>query len=166
MSRRRTLYLGIIAVLIAGNVWRWLPHQEPSFGSSDRHHFRPRDFVLYAAPPSERMAAHRDLFAPKRAPAPRPAHVVLHVAPPRIKSPQELASDAARAELAAIKVLGIVIHGDKPVAYVTQGGSQTSIVRVGDVVGGHFTVTAISVGSVELEDTITNFRGRIPVSGK
>ena len=83
---------------------------------------------------------------------------------PPPKSPEELEAEAARAEFAQIKLVGVIIHDAKFRAYLTRG-EQTYLASMGDAVA-RFTVTAIKAESVKLHDPRTQVGGEIPVLGK
>jgi len=169
MTRKQVMIFGAIVVLIALNVWRWLPESDPVAISRD------------AASPSEveslalRVAdagiasqpMRRDLFyrvAPEQRttgdanPARRPA-----TPPILVKSAEELALEQAQTEFAGIHVIGIVFRNGRGQAYLEAAG-KSELVGVGDNFGS-FKVTAIRQDAVELSGVDTTAGGRIPLAG-
>ncbi len=128
--------------------------------------FRPEDFDLKisAAGTEKAQATRRDLFRPKVVLVAKPVKKMDKPPEPPPKTPEQLAEEAARAELTQIKLVGVVFRGSKGQAYLTQG-DQTFLVIVGDKVGNRFTVDVISVNAVQLSDSSTQVRGTIVVSG-
>ena len=169
MKRQHLLLGGGAALLVALNLWQWLPSGDsPTSPASPRAAgtFQPDDFRLRmtASVPTEPGAGRRDLFQPKRPPAPPVKKVEAPQAPPP-KTPEQLAEEAARAEFAQIKLVGVVFRGKEGQAFLVKG-DQVFLAEVGDKVGQRFTVESIGTDKVQLKDSSTNVSGQIPVSGK
>jgi len=172
--KHRYLWLAI-AILLLGvlNLWQW---KTPASAARERGRtiagaVRPDDFQLkvgLAAPESASSA--RNLFQP-RLPAPvapvrkKPELKVEAPPPPPAKTPEQLAEEAARAELGQIKLVGVVFRGEKGQAFLVKG-DQVYMVNTGGKVGERFEVEAIRADSIQLKDPATRVNGQIPVSGK
>lgn len=171
MERQHLILIGAISLLVAGNVWYWWPSAAPSaarptVAGSGGAAFIANDFRLRATSGAGGEASkqvHRNLFQPKitvvRAP-PKPK------GPPEPppKTPEQLAEEAARAELSQYKFLGAVFREDKGQALVMRG-DEMHAVWTGDKIG-RFTVEKIATESIALRDALTNVAGTIPLSGK
>lgn len=170
MKRRQTVFLAIILLLAGLNIWHWWPRagEIPRMeAAASARHFTTEDFALKMPPGIEGKHARprRDLFRPKTVvmrPVPKKANNP-SVPPP--KTPEQLEEEAARAELAQIRLVGVVFRGDKGQAYLVRG-DEAYMVFAGDKVGSRFTVEAIVADAVELRDPATNVGGKIPISGK
>jgi len=108
----------------------------------------------------------RDLFrmenpAPKRKPAPV-APVVVPALPPE-KSPEEIAAEAARADLSKFRFLGYLTDGDRSL-FLSKDG-ETFIVKSGDRVLKNYTIKDAGKDYVILLDTATQVEVRIELSG-
>jgi hypothetical protein len=110
---------------------------------------------------------NRDLFrmenpAPKRQPAP-----VAPVAPPPPtapeKTPEELAAEAARADLSKFRFLGYLTDRDRSLFLSKEG--ETFIVKSGDRVLKNYTIKDAGKDYVVLFDTVTQVEVRIELSG-
>lgn len=110
---------------------------------------------------------NRDLFrmenpAPKRKPAP-----VASVAPPLPtvpeKTPEELAAEAARADLSKFRFLGYLTDGDRSLFLSKEG--ETFIVKSGDRVLKNYTIKDAGKDYVLLFDTVTQVEVRVELSG-
>jgi type IV secretory pathway VirB10-like protein len=176
----RHLALGAaVAALALANFWRWSTPQEPpreraAAGSSA---FRADDFQLrvgFVAPDAPPVA--RNLFQPRLPPAPPPAKKVEVAAPPPPPPPpapegpppktaEQLAEEAAQAELKQIRLVGVVFRGDKGQAFLVKG-DQLYMVNAGGKVGERFMVEAIRADSIQLKDPASRVLGQIQVSGK
>jgi hypothetical protein len=167
MNRRHLLFGIAVLLLIALNLAQWLPAtngktaRSPAAGATG---FRPEDFQLKIGFEPSQAGATRDLF---RLPSPPPLAVkkVELPPPPLPKTPEQLAEEAARAELSQLKLIGVVFRGDKGEAFLVKG-DQTYLVHMGEKVGERFVVQSVSTESVTLKDPRTNVTGQIPVSGK
>ena len=93
----------------------------------------------------------------KRSPAKAPE--------PPPKSPEELEREAAQAELAQFRCVGVAFRGSRAQAFLVKG-SETFLVSPGDKVGNRFIVDKIASDSVSLQDPNTGVTGQIAVSGK
>ena len=154
------------------NLWQWrspggAERERPSGPTGS---FRAEDFQLkvgFAA--AESAPGGRDLFQPRRPPAPRPvAKKVEAPAPPPgppPKTPEQIAEEAARAELGQIKVVGVVFRRNRWQAFLVKG-EQLYMLHTGEKVGERFQVEAIRADSIQLTDPATRVSGQIPVSGK
>jgi hypothetical protein len=172
--KHRYLWLAI-AILMLGvlNLWQW---KAPAGATRERGRaiagaVRPDDLQLkvgLAAADSARTS--RNLFQP-RLPAPvAPARKKVEPKveappPPPAKTPEQLAEEAARAELGQIKLVGVVFRGEKGQAFLVKG-DQVYMVNTGGKVGERFEVEAIRPDSIQLKDPATRVNGQIPVSGK
>lgn len=164
----------IILLLLGANIWYWWPRtgKLPMESSLTMRHYQAEDFALKISPGSDNqhMRRQRDLFRPKLAVAPKAVtpRVAVKQPPkppePPPKTPEQLEEEAARAELAQIKLVGVVFRGERGQAYLTHG-DQAYMVFAGGKVGERFTVETIASDSVQLKDPKTNVTGRIPMSG-
>jgi hypothetical protein len=82
-----------------------------------------------------------------------------------VKSPEELAKEAAEAELAKIRCVGISVRNERFQAYIINAG-EPSLISKGDKVGSRFVVENIVSDGVVLQDAATGVRGTISISGK
>lgn len=181
---RRAAFAGVIIVLIALNVWRWWPDEKPTrsagpgpVASSTAEQLR---LSLKVTGDASAPAAVRDIFQsrepslpalPVAKPEVEPVVQVVPVEPPPPvviepppKSPEQIAEEAARAELSQIKLVGVIFRNAKGQAYLSKG-DQTYLVSLGDSVA-RFTVTSITAESVKLFDSQTQVGAEIPVLGK
>jgi Tfp pilus assembly protein PilP len=167
MTRQRSILSGLVLLLIGVNVWYWWPWRGEDSrmeNSPAARRFLVEDFAVKAPHAAERSKPmRRDLFQPKPVAVAKPA--MKGPPPPPPKTPEQLAEEAARAELAQIKLVGVIFRGGRGQAYLVKG-DQTFLVFAGDKVGGRFTVEIIAADAVQLKDPATNVAGRIPVSGK
>jgi type IV secretory pathway VirB10-like protein len=175
----RHLALGVVVVaLAAANLWQWSPPQEKprERAAAAASAFRADDFQLrvgFVAPDAPPVA--RNLFQPRLPPAPPPAKKVEAAAPPPPPPPppagpppktaEELAEEAAQAELKQIRLVGVVFRGDKGQAFLVKG-DQLYMVNAGGKVGERFLVEAIRADSIQLKDPGSRVLGQISVSGK
>ena len=169
MFSRRIILIGGVLLLAGVNLWYWWPRNasEPKMGPAlTSPRFQAEDFVVRSAPSAENRykAPRRDLFQPKAVAKPAPKKVDAPPPPPP-KTPEQLEEEAARAELAQIKLMGVVFRGGKGQAYFVKG-EQTYLVSEGDVIDQRFKVETIAADSVKLKDPKTSVAGTVPVSGK
>lgn len=164
MNRRQILLGALVGLLVATNLIYWWPRssENPKMTGTTppRERFEAEDFRLRLAR-EENIKMHRDLFRPRV--VVDPARVTRPSVPPP-KSPEQLAEDAARTELAEYQVAGVVFRGQRGHAYLVRG-SQKYLVTDGDRVGERFTVVSIAADAVQLRDPNTNVSGRLPVAG-
>ncbi|HKQ31279.1 MAG TPA: hypothetical protein VJS66_08345 [Burkholderiales bacterium] len=168
MNRRYVLFGAAVAILVLLNAAQWLA---PTNGKTARlpataaTGFRPEDFRLKIGFEPPRPGTTRDLFRVWLPPAPVQIKKVEQPPTPPPKTPEQLAEEAARAELIQLKLVGVVFRGDKGQAFVVKG-DQTFLVHSGEKVGERFVVQSVTTDSVTLKDPKTNVTGQIPVSGK
>jgi hypothetical protein len=167
------LILGIAVVLLAVlnlRQWNGADTVKPDRPAGPTGSFRSEDFQLrlgFATVESSRSG--RDIFQPWRPSA--PPLVVKKIEPPPPppgpppKTPEQIAEEAARAELGRIKVVGVVFRGEKWQAFLVKG-DQLYMVHTGEKVGERFRVEAIRADSIQLLDPATRVAGQIPVSGR
>lgn len=170
MTRRNIAFAAAALILGGLNLVNWLS------GGADRSQSRVAnapvvnadDFRIRGAEPAPALsvATKRDLFQPKLAAvAKTPKKVAAAVPPaPPPKTPQELAADAARAELAQFKFVGVVFRGDRGQAFFVKG-DQVFLAVVGDKIGDRFVLEKIDPHSAVLTDSATNVSGQLLVSG-
>lgn len=129
--------------------------------------FQAENFHLEMVAPSSEAEAkpYRDPFQPKFASLLPVQKSITKAPPPLLKTPEQLAEEAARAELAQIKLMGVVFRGDQGQAYLVKG-EQTYMVFAGETIGERFRVETIHPDSVQLLDPATQVSGQILVSGK
>ena len=166
---RRALLMGTgVALLVALNLWNWWPGtpEQTREAAVPASGFRPDDFRLKieAVPESGTASAARDLFQPRRPPPP-PVKKVDAPPPPPPNTPEELAEEAARAELAQFRLVGIVLRAGRAQGFLMKG-EQSFMVTAGDRAGDRFTVESITTEGVVLKDPRTWVSGQIAVSGK
>ncbi|MFL6622144.1 MAG: hypothetical protein ACJ8NR_05955 [Sulfurifustis sp.] len=166
--KRPYVLLALVAAMLSVNVWYWWPSR--SGVSADRRtaaRWTPDLLRVKVALDTEKRAPlHRDLFHPKLAivKAPPPPKPEPPPGPPP-KTPEQLAEEAARAELTQIKLVGIVFRAEKGEAFLVKG-DQAFIVHRGDKVGERFAVESVSADAVLLKDPATQVSGKITVSGR
>ncbi len=176
---RRLGLTGVVVLLVVLNVWRWWPDAAPALragqtqsASPDAQHLR---LSVRVAAEDALPTATRNIFQlreppapvskPKAAPVQQPAPVApVQVQEPPPKTPEQIEEEAARAELAQIKLVGVIFRNAQGQAYLSRG-DQTYLVSLGDPVA-RFTVTSITAESVKLHDARTQVGGEIPVLGK
>ncbi len=169
MSRQQKLF-ALVVVLVAANLWSRSSAHRPASEQRDStgEGVSVADLTVNAAFTGSRSAGpmHRDIFQ-TRAREERPATLQKTVASPAEprKSAAQMEEEAARAELAKIRLLGVVVREGKAQAYLAQG-AETYLAFEGDTVGGRFVVESVAVDSVELKDRMLNIRGRVPISGR
>jgi hypothetical protein len=171
--KHRYLLLGIAILLLGAlNLWQWKspggPERERS--SAPAGSFRPDDFQLKVGfATSESVRTGRNLFQPRLPPPPpvvRKVETKVEPPPgPPPKTPEQLAEEAARAELGQIRLVGVVFRGEKGQAFLVKG-EQLYMVHTGGKVGERFQVEAIRPDGIQLRDPATRVNGQIPVSGK
>ena len=176
----RHLALGAaVAALAAANLWRWSAPQEkpPERVAAQASAFHAEDFQLrvgFVAPDAAPPA--RNLFQPRLPPPPpAPKKVEVVAAPPPPPPPvpegpppktaEQLAEEAAQAELKQIRLVGVVFRGEKGQAFLVKG-EQLYMVNAGGKVGERFLVEAIRPDSIQLKDPASRVLGQIQVSGK
>lgn len=108
----------------------------------------------------------RDIFrmenpAPKPKPAPAPVVPVLPPVPER--TPEEIAADAARADLAKYRFLGYLTDRDNTL-FLSKDG-ELFIVKTGERLGKSYQVKEAGRDNVVIMDTITHVEVRVELSG-
>jgi Tfp pilus assembly protein PilP len=166
---RRYLLLAVVAAALCLNLWYWWPASP--LASVDKRStgegWSLDTLRVNVAIEVEKSApSRRDLFQPRIiiAKAPPPKAVTPPPGPPP-KTPEEMAEEAARAELAQIKLVGIVFRGEAGEAFLVKG-DQVFIVRSGQKVGERFAVESVGADTVSLKDPSTRVSGKLSVSGK
>lgn len=163
--KHRTLFLVIAGVILALlNVWRWtvgstarpagpaiaIPGVETSADDLTLQ-------VVSAATPGTSTVV-RDLFRPKLAAVKRAPRVVKKEPPP--KTPEQLAEEQARAELAQMKLLGVVFRAGQGEAFLLSNGA-TVAAQTGSRIGDRFVVERITPESIEVRDPQTQVSGQL-----
>ena len=170
MNRRQVILSVMVGILGLANIWYWWPARpaqktEPAAESLSRQ-FRLEDFQIKTLPPAPDTPMERDLFFPKYVPPPRsrPKPPPPPSGPPP-KTPEELAREAAQAELSQFKCMGVLFRDGKGQAYLVNG-DQIFLAVQGQKVGDRFIVDKITPEGVLLRDPATDISGQVPVSGK
>lgn len=171
MNRQKSVYAALVALLLGANIWYWWTpaatgvKREPRVVGQEE--YRNEDFRLRLGMAVDETAGRvqRDLFHPKVEVVKKPVAVAAKPPEPPAKTPEELAQESARAELAQYKLVGVVFRNGKGQAFIVRG-DQVYLVLPGEKVGERFTVEKIAADDVELRDPATNVSGKIPVSGK
>lgn len=175
----RAWLAAVVVALVALNVWRWWPADAPQRQSAERRPVAmdtqavrlavraPSDAAL---PPVARniFAFGKEARAPQAKPRPAPPRpavlpVAVETGPPP-KTSEEIEIEAAQAELAQLKLVGVIVRDAKPSAYFAWG-DRTYMVSAGETVA-RFTVTAITPDGARLHDARTRVDRVIPVLGK
>lgn len=172
MTRRYSIYIGLIALLAVINVGRWSLHGTPWDKAANAHgkNFAPEDFRVRADSSAPLAAPRRDLFdaAGKTSASPSVQVVKRPAVPAEVKhqAPDpNSATEEASAELARFKLLGVVFRAGTGQAYVAHD-KENVMAHGGDTVFNHFVVDKILVDAIDLRDLKTNLSRRIPISGK
>lgn len=168
MKRRYSIYLGLIAILVAIIIGRWWIHAVKAGGASATHGkiFLPEDFRLRVESSDTLVAQRRNLFQPAgkvamRIPLLRHGRATVNT----VVQPQLKQAEAADAEFGKLKLLGVVFHAGRAQAYLALD-KENVIALAGDTIFGRFSVDEVGVDAVNLRDLKTNLSRRIPVSGK
>ena len=119
MSQGKSRKLAIVAMillLVGLNVWRWWPDsaEKPAASRIDARDggslrgYRLSEFEVHALPVDVPPPLQRDLFHPKLAPR-LVKKVIIKKTPvkPKAKSPEQQAREAAQAEFAQIRCVGV-----------------------------------------------------------
>ena len=163
MKNRRILIIAAVVILAGLNLWRWWPAAEKPASRQAKIAadvpLRVEDFTIQGLPSGKTGPALRDLFQPKR---PVAVKAVLPKQPPGPppKTPEELEREAAQAELAQFRCMGLVFRGGKAQALIT-AGSQSYMVGAGEQVGKRFVVDKIEADGVWLKDPNTGIGGAV-----
>ena len=169
MKHRKWAIGAVVLALVALNAWRWWPAGSAKPGVvrvtvSPSAAFRPEDFEIRVLPADPHGPMVRDLFRPKPVAKPVAKASAKPPAPPP-KSPEELEREAAQAELAQFRCVGVAFRGGRAQAFLVRGG-DTFLVSPGDKVGNRFIVDKIAADAVALRDPDSGVTGQIAVSGK
>lgn len=169
MKHRKWIVAAAVLALVALNIWRWWPAGSAKPGGmpmtvSPSTAFRPEDFEIRALPAEPPGPMLRDLFRPKPVAKPVAKGSAKASAPPP-KPPEELEREAAQAELAQFRCVGVAFRGGRAQAFLVKGG-ETFLVSPGDKVGNRFIVDKIEADAVTLQDPGSGVVGQIAVSGK
>ncbi len=168
MSRQRKL-LALVVLLMAANFWRMSSGHHPAQERAPaKEGISVADLTVNAAFTGSRSAGpmRRDVFQMRvreERPATTQRTTTSPVEPPKSAAQKE--EEVARAELAKIRLLGVVVREGKAQAYLAQG-ADTYLAFEGDTVANRFVVESAAEDSVTLKDQILNIRGRIPISGR
>lgn len=167
MSQRKTILIIFIVILVAINIWRWWPSsgspEKIAKSHSGNTSYRAEDFQVRMLAKAEKQPKNgRDLFRPK---VKKLVKQRKKPKGPPPKTPEQLAEEAARAELATIKCIGIAFKDGKGKAFMSIGG-QTQLVAEGGRIGSRFIVVKITTDKVEVHDPSTKVTGQIPVAGR
>jgi hypothetical protein len=160
--------LAAVMLLVALNVWRWWPSTQvpPEKAGGAAAVFHLEDFEMESSFSSRSEdPLSRDIFHPKIIVVPKP---VMKAAPkdsPPVKSPEELAYEAAQAEFSQIRCVGVSVRDNRFQAYLFSQGAHF-LVSAGDKVGSRFVVEKITSDGVRLRDPDTEIGGEVSVSGK
>ena len=167
MKKHRFWFLGAaVLVLAVLNIWHWTPSaktvsgpQSPAAGAD----FAGESPVLWVAT-SDGVSPTplRDLFQAKIAVSKRPRQPV-NLPPP--KTPEQIAEELARAELAQIKLLGVVFRGEQGEALMLANGASVTV-RTGARLGNHFVIERITPEIVDVRDPDTQVSGQLQLAGQ
>jgi hypothetical protein len=168
MTRRYSVYLGLIALLAVVNFGRWWLHSGSADVSAREKVMLPEDFRVRVNFPAAGGEMRRNLFQPGGGTPVATANVrkttVRSVTPPPA-APAPNEAEVAYSRLGKLKLLGVVFRNGKGQVYLAQD-KESVIALVGDTVFGQFAIDKVTVEAVELRDVQTNTSRRIPVSGK
>jgi hypothetical protein len=164
-------YVAVLVALFGLNLLRWRTPEALGHARGSGHEpllvsdYRVK--VMSASVSADEKP--RDLFYSEIA-APVAHPVVARARPltppePPPKTPQELQEEAARAQLATIKVTGIAFRGGKGQAYLT-AGEESYLVKAGDRIADRFDVLEITSEYVSLKDPATSVGAKVPLQGE
>lgn len=126
--------------------------------------YRTKDFEIRAVSATLSEKSERDLFRPKVVIVQQPKMPPKPPEPPP-KTQEELAREAAQAELLRIRCVAVSQRGTRLQAFLNIG-DQNQLVNPGDQVGGRFVVDKITSEGVYLRDPVTEVAGQINISAK
>lgn len=186
--RTRYALYGLVAVaLLALNAWRWWPAAPPAEGEAAHGQavtepgrpVGPEDFRLHVvaatAEPGGKPLRNPFVPVPKPAPeqgqpkpkppAPR-ASVAPAPEPARRTAADERreAAEAARAALANLKVVGVIVRESGAQAFVLQEDERL-LVREGDPIAEDFVVERITTEGIRVSERASRLTEYIPLSG-
>lgn len=171
MARRKLVLTSIIGLLAIINLWRWWPDSGTAGGTdsvSRGSGMLANDIRLQMSVTStgDELRMKRNLFMPKMAKKRKPASTLKKPTPVKVqKSAKVLATEAANAELANVKVMGIIFRNGKGQAYIALGQKNYAVFK-GEEINRRFVVDNIDTDSVILRDSKTGVTSTIPVSGQ
>ncbi len=170
--KRYLPYIAVLGLLVGLNFVRWHAPTPVSGSGNVRHSsFTGADYhVRVSSIAAQESATPRDLFFGESPAAAlhRPIAAKVHPvqpAGPAPKSAEELQEEAARAELATLKVTGIAFRGGKGQAYIT-AGEESFVVKSGDRIVDRFDVLEITPEYVSLKDPATSVGAKVPLQGE
>lgn len=162
MNQRRLLLLAAAGLLLALNIWHWWPKSprtsNPVGSVAASKSLRVEDFVIHGGAGGKLLPAKRDVFQPKRPVVVKPPPPVKAPEPPP-KSAEELELEAAQAEYAKIRCLGIVFRNNRGQAMLSSG-QEIYHVSIGERVG-RFVVDKIETDGIQIKDPKTGVGGKI-----
>lgn len=173
MSRRYSVYLGLIAFLVLVILGRWWLNSGTEMGEGGTAEaaahgkvFLPEDFRLRVDFDTASVP-QRNLFQPQGSASPTRTMSISQakaaaMPPP---DPERNEREVADSELGQFRLLGVVFRAGKGQAYLALK-KESVIAYAGDTVLGQFAVDKIAVDAVELRHLKTNTIRRVPVSGK
>jgi hypothetical protein len=164
-------YVAVLFVLAGLNLVRWRAPEALGHARGPGHEpLQVSDYrVKVMSVSASADEKPRDLFYSESA-APVVHAVAARARPltppePPPKTPQELQEEAARAQLAAIRVTGIAFRGGKGQAYLTSG-EDSYLVKAGDRIADRFDVMEITSEYVSLHDPSTSVGAKVPLQGE
>jgi hypothetical protein len=104
---------------------------------------------------------------PGTRPKPKPAAPVVVTAPSPSapeRSPEEIAADLARADLAKFRYLGYLTEKDNSL-FLSKDG-ELFIVKIGDTIGTTYKIKEANKDFIVILDTATRVEGRVSLSGE
>lgn len=170
MKRRYSIYLGLIALLVAINLARLWLYSGKVREDTVVHGkvFLPEDFRLRVDLPAA-GEPHRNLFQPMsvttRAATAHAGQARVKAMKPSPIKPVQNEAEPTVDKLGKLRLLGVVFRAGKGQAYLALD-KETVIAFAGNTVFGQFVVARVTVDAVELRDLKTNTIRKIPVSGK
>ena len=187
MNRRVPVYALVGLVLVALNLWRWLPDTSPD-QPSDRGEQTPLSvyrgfqvsdfqFGFASGEPGKNAQPKRDLFragktvaeknpenAPVTALKKKTAAPIVPASKPPELSKRETEIQATREALKTLKLAAVLRKKEGFEGYVLVGDDPL-IVRTGDRILGRYLVRQIQLDAMILNDATTNVIEHIPLTG-
>jgi hypothetical protein len=120
--------------------------------------------VLFAHHVERYPGVSRDIFKMENpAPKPKPSPVIIEPPPPPQRTPEEIAADVSRADLAKFRFLGYLTAKDNTL-FLSKDG-ELFIVKNGEKFHKNYQVKRANNDSVVVLDTITGVEVRLDLSG-